>query len=131
MQTSQLMEFRPFPLAEYDRQVNKLSKMRKHLKSKALVFLSGNPHVKPEPRNCFKCGLLGHLMRDCKRYIPNFSCRGSHKKVNQKQRPSSQIEERGAHFVAALVTEDACTEFLLDSVATDCFCNDKILFSNF
>lgn len=51
--------------------------------------------------------------------------------MNQKQRPVSQIESRGVHFVADLVTEDVCAEFLLDSVATDYFCNDKCLFSNF
>lgn len=51
--------------------------------------------------------------------------------MNQKQRSYSQIESRGAHFVTALVTDDVCAEFWLDSVATDYFCNDKCLFSNF
>lgn len=111
-------------LAEYDRQRNRSLQISDNLPANQALVSTEDSRPKEyfnrdEGRRCYRCGLKGHLIKNCR------------VKPKSKKRYHQSSKGRQAHFAAAMMSEHTSLEFVLDSAATDHFSNNKKVFQNF
>lgn len=85
-----------------------------------------NASTKPkkETRTCYGCGIVGQLLRNCWKTRKRTS-----RKMSEEHNSKNNTAE--AFFSSAMISGQTQSDWILDTAATDHFCNDQSFFTDF